>query len=94
MCMAEDPYEALLLWSVLSNMQKMALFMWKRGEKNLVRALIAGRVYKMMAGLTHRDDEQADVTDQLTANFELVLRIKSRHLECADNLSPPAGKMK
>ena len=70
MCIAKDPYEALLLWSVLSNMQKMALFMWERGEKNLARALIAGKVYKLMAGLTHRDDAKADVTDELTANFE------------------------
>ena len=72
---AEDPYEALLLWSVLSNMQKMALFMWERGEKNLARALVAGKVYKLMARLTHCDDAKADVTDELTANFELVLRI-------------------
>ena len=69
-CIADDPYEALLLWSVLSNMQKMALFMWERGEKNLARALIAGKVYKLMARLTHRDDAKADVTDELTANFE------------------------
>ena len=70
MFIADDPYEALLLWSVLSNMQKMALFMWERGEKNLARALIAGKVYKLMARLTRRDDAKADVTDELTANFE------------------------
>ena len=69
-CIAKDPYQALLLWSVLSNMQKMALFMWERGEKNLARALIAGKVYKLMARLTLRDDAKADVTDELTANFE------------------------
>ena len=71
---AEDSYEALLLWSVLSNMQKMALFMWERGEKNLARALIAAKVYKLMARLTRCDDAKADVTDELTANFGLVLR--------------------
>ena len=70
MFIADDPYEALLLWSVLSNMQKMALFMWERGGKNLARALIAGKVYKLMARLTRRDDAKADVTDELTANFE------------------------
>ena len=70
MFIADDPYEALLLWSVLSNMQKMALFMWERGEKNLARALIAGKVYKLMAKLTRCDDAKADVTDELTANFE------------------------
>ena len=70
MFIADDPYEALLLWSVLSNMQKMALFMWERGKKNLARALIAGKVYKLMAKLTRHDDAKADVTDELTANFE------------------------
>ena len=70
MSIVKDPYQALLLWSVLSNMQKMALFMWERGEKNLARALIAGKVYKLMARLTRRDDAKADVTDELTANFE------------------------
>ena len=55
-------------------MQKMALFMWERGEKNLARALIAAKVYKLMARLTHCDDAKADVTDELTANFGLVLR--------------------
>ena len=70
MFIADDPYEALLLWSVLSNMQKMALFMWERGEKNLARALIAGKVYKLMERLTRHDDARADVTDELTANFE------------------------
>ena len=70
MFITDDPYEALLLWSVLSKMQEMALFMWERGEKNLARALIAGKVYKLMAKLTHRDDAKADVTDELTANFE------------------------
>ena len=70
MFITDDPYEALLLWSVLSKMQEMALFMWERGEKNLARALIAGKVYKLMARLTLRDDAKADVTDELTANFE------------------------
>ena len=51
-------------------MQKMALLMWERGEKNLARALVAGKVYKLMARLTLRDDAKADVTDELTANFE------------------------
>ena len=53
-------------------MQKMALFMWERGGKNLACALIAGNVYKLMAMITHRDDSKADVTDEITANFELV----------------------
>ncbi|CAH3032487.1 unnamed protein product, partial [Porites lobata] len=77
----DDPYEALLLWSVLSNMQQMALFMWERGEKNLARALIAGKVYKLMARLTLRDDAKADVTDELTANFEEFKRLSVAFLD-------------
>ena len=74
MFLQNDPYEVLLLWSVLCNMQKMALFMWERGEKNLARALIAGKLYNLMARLTKGDDAKADVTDELRANFKLVLR--------------------
>lgn len=65
-----NPYKELLLWSVICNMQKMALFMWERGDENLAQALVAGKLYNMMARLTERDDAKADVTDELYAHVE------------------------
>ena len=65
-----NSYKELLLWSVLCNMQKMALFMWERGDENLARALVAGKLYNNMARLTERDDAKADVTDELYAHVE------------------------
>ena len=65
-----NPFNELLLWSVLCNMQKMALFMWERGEDNLARALVAGKLYNVMAKLTERDDAKADITDELYAHVE------------------------
>lgn len=65
-----SPYKELLLWSVLCKMQKMALFMWERGEENLARALVAGKLLNMMAKLSERDDAKADVTDELYGHVE------------------------
>ena len=69
----QDPYMKLMLWSVLCNMQQMALFMWESGKHNLTGALLAGKLYNLMARLTERDDAKAEVTEGLRANFKLVL---------------------
>ena len=66
------PYDELLLWAVLCNMQEMALFMWERGDENLARALVAAKLYNAMARLTESDDAISDVTEDLYAHFELV----------------------
>ena len=65
-----NPYKELLLWAVLCNKQNMALFMWERGDENLARALLAAKLYSLMARLTKSDDAKADVTDELMAHFE------------------------
>lgn len=65
-----NPYNELLMWSVLCNMQKMALFMWERGDENLARALVAGKLYYVMAKLTERDEAKTDITDELYAHVE------------------------
>ena len=65
-----NPYDELLLWAVLCNMQKMALFMWERGDENLARALVAGKLYYAMARLTESDEAISDVTDELFAHVE------------------------
>lgn len=64
------PYSELLLWSVLCNMRKMALFMWECGDEHLARALVAGKMFNGMAKVTERDDAYADITDALNAHVE------------------------
>lgn len=64
-----NPYVELLLWAVLCNMQKMALFVWERGDENLARALVAGKLYNSMARVTE-DEACSDVTDELYANVD------------------------
>ena len=65
-----NPFNELLLWSVLCNIQQMALFMWERGDENLAWALVAGKLYNVMAKRTELDDAKADVTAQLKAHVE------------------------
>lgn len=65
-----NPFNELLMWSVLCNMQKMALFMWERGDENLARALVAGKLYYVMAKLTERDEANTDITEELYAHVE------------------------
>ena len=64
------PYNELLLWSVLCNMRKMALFMWECGDEHLARALVAGKMFNGMAKVSERDDAYADITDALNAHVE------------------------
>ena len=65
-----NPFNELLLWSVLCNLQQMALFMWERGDENLAWALVAGKLYNVMAKRTELDDAKADVTAELKAHVE------------------------
>ena len=49
-------------------MQKMALFMWERGDNNLARALVGARLYMEMAGKMEGDELRNDVYLEVTAN--------------------------
>ncbi|XP_074627353.1 transient receptor potential cation channel subfamily M member-like 2 isoform X1 [Acropora palmata] len=69
------PYDELLLWAVLCNMQEMALFMWERGDENLARALVAAKLYNAMARLTESDDAISDVTEDLYAHVDEFKRL-------------------
>ena len=61
------PYNELLLWSVLSNLHKMALFVWERGDENLAKALVAGKLFKGLAEEMAKDELKADVSEELKA---------------------------
>ena len=62
------PFNELLLWAVFSNLHKMALFMCERGEENLAKALVAGKLFKALAEEMARDQLKADVSEQLEAH--------------------------
>ena len=66
------PYNELLLWAVLSNLHKMALFMWERGDENLAKALVAGRLFKALSEEMAKDELQADISEQLQAHSRFV----------------------
>ncbi|CAL1279991.1 unnamed protein product, partial [Larinioides sclopetarius] len=62
------PFNELLLWAVLTNRQKMALFMWQNGEEAIVKALVACKLYKAMAQEAAQDDMEADVCEEMRNN--------------------------
>lgn len=62
------PYNELLLWAVLCNFHKMALFMWERGDENLAKALVAGKLFRSLAKEMAKDELKGDVSEELEAH--------------------------
>ena len=46
---SQQPFNELLIWSVLTKRQDMAKLMWHHGEEALAKALIASKLYRAMA---------------------------------------------
>lgn len=59
------PFNELLIWSVLTKRQHMALLMWQHGEEALAKALVALKLYKAMAHEAAEDDLETEVYDEL-----------------------------
>ena len=66
------PYNELLLWAVLSNLHKMALFVWERGDESLAKALVAGKLFKALAEEMAKDELKADMSEELHAHSRYV----------------------
>ena len=66
------PYNELLLWAVLSNLHKMALFLWERGDENLAKALVAGKLFKALAEEMAKEELKADITEELETHSRYV----------------------
>lgn len=64
----EYPFNELLVWAVLTNRQKMALFIGQSGEEVIVKALIACILYKAMAREAAQDDMETDLYEELRQN--------------------------
>uniref|UniRef100_A0A8B9RI91 Transient receptor potential cation channel, subfamily M, member 1b n=1 Tax=Astyanax mexicanus TaxID=7994 RepID=A0A8B9RI91_ASTMX len=62
------PFHELIVWAVLMRRQKMALFLWQRGEEAMAKALVACKLYKAMAHESSVSELVDDVSQDLDNN--------------------------
>ncbi|XP_039627305.1 transient receptor potential cation channel subfamily M member 1a [Polypterus senegalus] len=62
------PFHELLVWAVLMKRQKMALFLWQRGEEAMAKALVACKLYKSMAHESSESEMVDDISQDLDNN--------------------------
>ncbi|KAG5270731.1 hypothetical protein AALO_G00195940, partial [Alosa alosa] len=60
------PFHELLVWAVLMKRQRMALFLWQRGEEAMAKALVACKLYKAMA----HESSQSELVDDISQDLE------------------------
>ncbi|XP_077569202.1 transient receptor potential cation channel subfamily M member 1-like isoform X1 [Stigmatopora nigra] len=60
------PFHELMVWAVLMKRQKMALFLWERGEEAMAKALVACKLYKAMA----HESSQSELVDDIYQGLE------------------------
>ncbi|XP_025031856.1 transient receptor potential cation channel subfamily M member 1 [Python bivittatus] len=62
------PFHELMVWAVLMKRQKMALFLWQRGEEAMAKALVACKLYKAMAHESLESELVDDISQDLDNN--------------------------
>ncbi|KAI1889620.1 hypothetical protein AGOR_G00164800 [Albula goreensis] len=62
------PFHELMVWAVLMKRQKMALFLWQRGEEAMAKALVACKLYKAMAHESSESELVDDISQDLDNN--------------------------
>ncbi|KAJ8248754.1 hypothetical protein GJAV_G00227380 [Gymnothorax javanicus] len=62
------PFHELMVWAVLMKRQKMALFLWQRGEEAMAKALVACKLYKAMAHESSQSEMVDDISQDLDNN--------------------------
>uniref|UniRef100_A0A8C5GU39 Transient receptor potential cation channel, subfamily M, member 1b n=1 Tax=Gouania willdenowi TaxID=441366 RepID=A0A8C5GU39_GOUWI len=65
-CRFKFPFHELMLWGVLMKRQKMALFLWQRGEEAMAKALVACKLYKAMA----HECSESELVDDISQDLE------------------------
>uniref|UniRef100_A0A3P8UV35 Transient receptor potential cation channel, subfamily M, member 1b n=1 Tax=Cynoglossus semilaevis TaxID=244447 RepID=A0A3P8UV35_CYNSE len=65
-CRFKYPFHELMLWGVLMKRQKMALFLWQRGEEAMAKALVACKLYKAMA----HECSESELVDDISQDLE------------------------
>ncbi|XP_030621168.1 transient receptor potential cation channel subfamily M member 1b [Chanos chanos] len=67
-CRFQYPFHELMLWAVLMKRQKMALFLWQRGEEAMAKALVACKLFKAMAHESSESELVDDISQDLDNN--------------------------
>ncbi|XP_044521330.1 transient receptor potential cation channel subfamily M member 1 [Gracilinanus agilis] len=62
------PFHELMVWAVLMKRQKMAVFLWQRGEECMAKALVACKLYKSMAHESSESELVDDISQDLDNN--------------------------
>ncbi|KAM4826022.1 transient receptor potential cation channel subfamily M member 1 isoform 2-T2 [Thomomys bottae] len=62
------PFHELMVWAVLMKRQKMAIFLWQRGEESMAKALVACKLYKAMAHESSESELVDDISQDLDNN--------------------------
>ncbi|XP_047451936.1 transient receptor potential cation channel subfamily M member 1-like isoform X2 [Mugil cephalus] len=65
-CRFKYPFHELMLWAVLMKRQKMALFLWQRGEEAMAKALVACKLFKAMA----HECSESELVDDISQDLE------------------------
>ncbi|XP_075945252.1 transient receptor potential cation channel subfamily M member 1b isoform X4 [Anarhichas minor] len=65
-CRFKFPFHELMLWAVLMKRQKMALFLWQRGEEAMAKALVACKLYRAMA----HECSESELVDDISQDLE------------------------
>lgn len=61
-----QPFNELLVWTVLTKRQPMAKLMWQHGEEALAKALVASNLYRALAFEAADDDLEVEIADELS----------------------------
>ncbi|XP_016010365.2 transient receptor potential cation channel subfamily M member 1 [Rousettus aegyptiacus] len=64
----QHPFHELMVWAVLMKRQRMALFLWQRGEESMAKALVACKLYKAMAHESSESELLDDISQDLDNN--------------------------
>ncbi|XP_067234980.1 transient receptor potential cation channel subfamily M member 1-like isoform X1 [Chanodichthys erythropterus] len=67
-CRFHYPFHELMVWAVLMKRQKMALFLWQRGEEAMAKALVACKLLKAMAHESSQSEMVDDISQDLDNN--------------------------
>ncbi|KAL6113706.1 trpm1 [Pungitius sinensis] len=67
-CRFQYPFHELMVWAVLMKRQKMALFLWQRGEEAMAKALVACKLYRAMAHESSQSELVEDIFQDLENN--------------------------
>ncbi|KAJ8002420.1 hypothetical protein DPEC_G00158710 [Dallia pectoralis] len=60
------PFHELMVWAVLMKRQKMALFLWQRGEEAMAKALVACKLFTAMA----KESSESDLVDDIAQDLD------------------------